>query len=339
MKTYYVSSTLRDNNQYSNGIIIRGLSSIATGIKFLTPCKAVTTIDEQQFETLKNNPSFRKHEERGYITIADYPCEGTFEEALEQELIDEQAKEVLFKKVGRTNKHPVTLFEVFETPLTVEESFDPDNLKTVATYCFEQAHTHLKNSGFDDPQGHFLVVNGKIERWTEGKGSSINTMSLFAAILERDKNEQTGDFLAASIANELLAIDAALLDLKLNHDILSRDYMARQFYYVMNRILHIQNLSYRLTQLEKIQAYYSGGKGRSEAGEPMEAIYGKKAEKYYREYILAGHTQSNAYKLTSKKIRDDEKSPDVKTPSASTIEFWFKQRPDLKKKEIQKVSN
>lgn len=78
----FVYSTLASDNTYVNyakgdsgmpqrvgaGVTIRGGAGVADK-RLITPRGTVTTIDDAQFDYLIQNPTFKRHVERGYIVV------------------------------------------------------------------------------------------------------------------------------------------------------------------------------------------------------------------------------------------------------------------------------
>jgi len=81
--TYYVYSTLANDQKYvtyrplqagqdiaviDKEVLIEGKANVATK-NLITPRGLVTKITEAQYNVLEKCPSFKKHVERGYITV------------------------------------------------------------------------------------------------------------------------------------------------------------------------------------------------------------------------------------------------------------------------------
>jgi hypothetical protein len=160
-------------------------------------------------------------------------------------------QKIKFKKVGRDHKHTVTLFGLGKRPFDItapqsEQSFAEESL----THYHTQALEYLKSRGFDDPQGWFQIINGKIKRWTEGADHPANAMPLWAAIEKRDKTRgQTGEYLAALIDHKCRTL------LNGGWPPRPQDHSA-----VLDQAMFIQILAFDLYLLENVQPAYSGSK-------------------------------------------------------------------------------
>ena len=230
---------------------------------------------------------------------------------------DNKIKDVPFRDIGRRKQHKVTLIGYGECKFDIAaKPSDQSYAESMLADSHRQALEYLKNKGFDDATGLFHVVNGGVERWTEGMENKINAMPLVFAIKERDKKKgQAGEFLAALIDHKC----RTLLNGGWPPD-------PRNFSAVLDLTVEIQHYFFQLYLLDNVHPQYSAGKSRVQpANEARNLLphYQAETKALYKKYTSEGYSKNKTYSLVAEILK--EKYPKKNTPKASTIESWDKQ--------------
>ncbi|MHB1221273.1 MAG: hypothetical protein ACYC0J_04695 [Gammaproteobacteria bacterium] len=219
-----------------------------------------------------------------------------------------EIREVKFANIGCKKQHKVELIKIADRDFDLQDFAESSQspAEELLTHYQASAITYLKNKGFEEISGVFRYQDGRIIKIDDHLG-----MPLFAVIQERDKNEQTSEYIAAKIT---FLCERLILKWPPEHSYCSE---------ALNQAMLIQNLFFQFYLLENVHPQYSAGKAR--AGNRSNP-YKNEAEKTYKHYRLTGLKKSECYRKTAKKLK--KLYPDS-APTEATIKFWFKSRKDL----------
>lgn len=227
-------------------------------------------------------------------------------------LKNNKVTKVKFGNHGRKKQHETTLIELYEKPFDIAASTGnkPTYAESLVADCHMQAKEYLKIKGFEDTNGYFDVINGKIVKCDHMR------LSLLGAIEERDKRGQGGEYLAAKIDHYCKMLPNKLPPI---HTECSE---------VFDIILLIQNYHFQLYLLEQISPQYSAGQKKMPKTIEKRSRYEAMVLELFKECKRRNPTFTkedcylNIYNQLEKTYKED-------APKASVIKGWLKSNKSL----------
>lgn len=222
-------------------------------------------------------------------------------------------RNISFENIGRRKQHDPNLIQLYEFHYDIGQHTSNNRTYTeeLLTHYHVTTRAYLKAKGFKETNGYFEVIDGKIVKcervWK----------TLWAAIEERDGNNQSGEYLASLIEHNCRMLSGKWppthADCRETYDIL----------------MQIQNHYFQLYLLEQVHPQYSAGKKRMPESRSKRSDFEAKAIRIFKKLKIDNPKlkKEDCYRHTEIKLK--EKYGD-NIPKASTIKSWLKSNVSIK---------